>query len=41
VLPPTDRMPVQGTYALRLTDPTRFAALGELLVFFIYEFQEV
>ena len=40
-LPPPERFPVEGSYTLRLTDPNQFSRLGDLLVFFIYEFQEI
>ncbi len=39
-LPPDQRVDPDGAYTIRLADPTRAAAINDMLVFFIYEFRE-
>lgn len=38
VVPPADRVPLLGAWQVRLPDPTQFALLDDLRLFFIYEF---
>jgi hypothetical protein len=40
-LPRAERFPVEGNYTLRLPDPGQASRLDDLILFVIYEFQEV
>jgi hypothetical protein len=41
VLPPPERFPLLGTWQMRLPDPSQFSQLGDLLLFFLYEYREL
>lgn len=40
-LPEQDRFPVEGSYTLRLTNPSQANQIDEMLLFFMYEFREI
>ena len=40
-LPRDQRFPIVGSWQIRLADPTQFAQLGDLRLFFMYSFEEL